>query len=228
MSAKAVCLLSGGIDSSTAAAVARSRGCEVYALTFDYGQRHKREIEAARAVAKFLNAAQHVVVSFDLRLWGGSALTDEIPLPEGRGTEEQAAEIPVTYVPARNTIFLAFALSYAEAVGAESIYIGANQVDYSGYPDCRGEYLKAFERVANLGTKAGVEGRMVFRIEAPLLNLKKSEIIRLGVSLGLDYGLTWSCYAGGELPCGRCDSCLIRLRGFKEAGLEDPLRYPKH
>jgi len=227
MSAKAVCLLSGGIDSSTAAAVARSRGCEVYALTFDYGQRHKREIEAARAVAKFLNAAQHVVVSFDLRLWGGSALTDEIPLPEGRGTEEQAAEIPVTYVPARNTIFLAFALSYAEAVGAESIYIGANQVDYSGYPDCRGEYLKAFERVANLGTKAGVEGRMVFRIEAPLLNLKKSEIIRLGVSLGLDYGLTWSCYAGGELPCGRCDSCLIRLRGFKEAGLEDPLRYPK-
>jgi 7-cyano-7-deazaguanine synthase len=199
----------------------------VYALTFDYGQRHKREIEAARAVAKFLNAAQHVVVSFDLRLWGGSALTDEIPLPEGRGTEEQAAEIPVTYVPARNTIFLAFALSYAEAVGAESIYIGANQVDYSGYPDCRGEYLKAFERVANLGTKAGVEGRMVFRIEAPLLNLKKSEIIRLGVSLGLDYGLTWSCYAGGELPCGRCDSCLIRLRGFKEAGLEDPLRYPK-
>jgi 7-cyano-7-deazaguanine synthase len=228
MSAKAVCLLSGGIDSSTAAAVARSRGCEVYALTFDYGQRHKREIEAARAVAKFLNAAQHVVVSFDLRLWGGSALTDEIPLPEGRGPEEQAAEIPVTYVPARNTIFLAFALSYAEAVGAESIYIGANQVDYSGYPDCRGEYLKAFERVANLGTKAGVEGRMVFRIEAPLLNLKKSEIIRLGVSLGLDYGLTWSCYAGGELPCGRCDSCLIRLRGFKEAGLEDPLRYPKH
>lgn len=227
MSAKAVCLLSGGIDSSTAAAVARSRGCEVYALTFDYGQRHKREIEAARAVARFLNAAQHVVVSFDLRLWGGSALTDEIPLPEGRGTEEQAAEIPVTYVPARNTIFLAFALSYAEAVGAESIYIGANQVDYSGYPDCRGEYLKAFERVANLGTKAGVEGRMVFRIEAPLLNLKKSEIIRLGVSLGLDYGLTWSCYAGGELPCGRCDSCLIRLRGFKEAGLEDPLRYPK-
>ena len=227
MSAKAVCLLSGGIDSSTAAAVARSKGCEVYALTFDYGQRHKREIEAARAVAKFLNAAQHVVVSFDLRLWGGSALTDEIPLPEGRSPEEQAAEIPVTYVPARNTIFLAFALSYAEAVGAESIYIGANQVDYSGYPDCRGEYLKAFERVANLGTKAGVEGRMVFRIEAPLLNLKKSEIIRLGFSLGLDYGLTWSCYAGGELPCGRCDSCLIRLRGFKEAGLEDPLRYPK-
>ncbi|MGC8833523.1 MAG: 7-cyano-7-deazaguanine synthase QueC, partial [Armatimonadota bacterium] len=191
MSAKAVCLLSGGIDSSTAAAVARSRGCEVYALTFDYGQRHRREIEAARAVAEFLRVVQHVVVSFDLRLWGGSALTAEIPLPEGRSPEERASEIPVTYVPARNTIFLAFALSYAEAVGAESIYIGANQIDYSGYPDCRGEYLRAFERVANLGTKAGVEGRMTFRIEAPLLNLKKSEIIRLGVSLGLDYGLTW-------------------------------------
>lgn len=222
---KAVCLLSGGVDSSTAAAVARGRGYALYAITFDYGQRHRRELEAAKAVAKALGAAQHVIVAFDLRVWGGSSLTSDMELPVGRGKEERASEIPSTYVPARNTIFLSFALGYAETVGAQAIFIGANQVDYSGYPDCREEYLKAFEHMANLGTKAGVTGDMRFRIEAPLLHLSKAEIIRLGTDLGLDYGLTWSCYAGGRKACGRCDSCLIRLEGFRKAGLTDPLEY---
>lgn len=222
---RAVCLLSGGVDSSTTAAVARDRGYALYAITFDYGQRHRRELEAAKAVAKALGAAQHVIVAFDLRVWGGSSLTSDMELPVDRGPEERASEIPSTYVPARNTIFLSFALGYAETVGAETIFIGANQVDYSGYPDCREEYLKAFEHMANLATKAGVTGEMRFRIEAPLLHLSKAEIIRLGVDLGLDYGLTWSCYAGGRKACGRCDSCLIRLEGFRKAGLTDPLEY---
>ncbi|MGQ9524140.1 MAG: 7-cyano-7-deazaguanine synthase QueC [Armatimonadota bacterium] len=222
---KAVCLLSGGIDSSTAAAVARDRGYAIYALTFDYGQRHKRELESAEAVARALGAIEHVIVTFDLRVWGGSSLTSDAELPLDRSDDERASDIPSTYVPARNTIFLAFALGYAETVGAEAIFIGANQVDYSGYPDCREEYLCAFEHMANLATKAAVTGQMRFRIEAPLLHLSKAEIIRLGMDLGLDYGLTWSCYAGGAKACGRCDSCLIRLAGFRKAGLADPLEY---
>ena len=225
MERRAVCLLSGGVDSSTAAAVARDRGYVLYAITFDYGQRHRRELEAARAVARALGAKQHIVMSFDMRALGGSSLTSDMELPLNRSEEERAAEIPSTYVPARNTIFLSFALAYAETVGAEAIFIGANQVDYSGYPDCREEYLKAFEHVANLGTKAGATGRVRFRIEAPLLHLSKAEIIRLGIDLGLDYGLTWSCYAGGPKACGRCDSCLIRLEGFRKAGAADPLEY---
>jgi len=222
---RAVCLLSGGLDSTTAAAVAKSRGHELYAITFDYGQRHVREMRSARDVARFLGAARHVVVTFDLRLWGGSSLTSDEPLPLDRRPDEMPGEIPSTYVPARNTIFLSFALGYAETVGAEAIFIGANQVDYSGYPDCRREYLEAFERMANLATKAGVEGTARFRIEAPLLDMTKAEIVRLGMSLGVDYGLTWSCYAGGELACGRCDSCVLRREGFRQAGLKDPLRY---
>ena len=220
---RAVVLLSGGLDSSTAAAVAKDRGCELYALTFDYGQRHQREIESAKAVGRALRVRDHVIISFDLRKWGGSALTDDIEVPVDRDAAEIGQDIPITYVPARNTIFLSFALGYAETVGADSIFIGVNQVDYSGYPDCRAEYLRAFERVANLATKAGVEGRMRFRIEAPLIDMTKAEIVKLGTSLGLDYGLTWSCYLGGEEPCGRCDSCKLRRAAFEAAGLSDPL-----
>lgn len=220
---RVVVLLSGGLDSSTAAAVAKDRGCELYALTFDYGQRHQREIESAKAVGRALRVRDHVIISFDLRKWGGSALTDDIEVPVDRDAAEIGQDIPITYVPARNTIFLSFALGYAETVGADSIFIGVNQVDYSGYPDCRAEYLRAFERVANLATKAGVEGRMKFRIEAPLIDMTKAEIVKLGTSLGLDYGLTWSCYLGGEEPCGRCDSCKLRRAAFEAAGLSDPL-----
>ena len=220
---RAVVLLSGGLDSSTAAAVAKDRGCELYALTFDYGQRHQREIESAKAVGRALRVRDHVIISFDLRKWGGSALTDDIEVPVDRDAAEIGQDIPITYVPARNTIFLSFALGYAETVGADSIFIGVNQVDCSGYPDCRAEYLRAFERVANLATKAGVEGRMKFRIEAPLIDMTKAEIVKLGTSLGLDYGLTWSCYLGGEEPCGRCDSCKLRRAAFEAAGLSDPL-----
>ena len=221
----AVCLLSGGLDSATAAAIARSRGFEVYALSFDYGQRHRRELDAARAVARSLGAARHVVLSFDLRLWGGSALTSGIELPSGRSPEEMSREIPVTYVPARNIIFLSFALAWAETLDARHIFIGANQLDYSGYPDCREEFLRAFERMAAVGTKAGVEGRPV-RIEAPLVHMSKADIIREGARLGVDFGLTWSCYRGGERPCGECDSCVLREKGFREAGLSDPLLAP--
>jgi 7-cyano-7-deazaguanine synthase len=221
----AVCLLSGGLDSATAAAIARSRGFEVYALSFDYGQRHRRELDAARAVARSLGAARHVVLGFDLRLWGGSALTSGIELPSGRSPEEMSREIPVTYVPARNIIFLSFALAWAETLDARHIFIGANQLDYSGYPDCREEFLRAFERMAAVGTKAGVEGRPV-RIEAPLVHMSKADIIREGARLGVDFGLTWSCYGGGERPCGECDSCILREKGFREAGLSDPLLAP--
>jgi len=221
----AVCLLSGGLDSATAAAIARSRGFEVYALSFDYGQRHRRELDAARAVARSLGAARHVVLGFDLRLWGGSALTSGIELPSGRSPEEMSREIPVTYVPARNIIFLSFALAWAETLDARHIFIGANQLDYSGYPDCREEFLRAFERMAAVGTKAGVEGRPV-RIEAPLVHMSKADIIREGARLGVDFGLTWSCYGGGERPCGECDSCILREKGFREAGQSDPLLAP--
>ncbi|MEJ5297106.1 MAG: 7-cyano-7-deazaguanine synthase QueC [Armatimonadota bacterium] len=218
----AVCLVSGGLDSATAAAIARSRGFEIYALSFDYGQRHRRELDAARAVAESLGAAQHLVLSFDLRLWGGSALTSGIDVPAGRSPEDMARDIPVTYVPARNIIFLSFALAWAETLEARHIFIGANQLDYSGYPDCREEFLRAFEHMAALGTKAGVDGRPV-KIEAPLVHMSKADIIREGARLGVDFGLTWSCYLGGERPCQQCDSCILRARGFQEAGLADPL-----
>jgi len=219
---KAVALLSGGMDSATAAAIARSEGYELYAISFAYGQRHSKELECARRVGESLGVVRHEIVEFDLRKWGGSALTDDLEVPLDRDASGMSAEVPVTYVPARNTIFLSFALGYAEAVGAGAIVIGANQLDYSGYPDCRGEYLEAFERMANLGTKAGQEGRR-FRVYAPLLNMTKAEIIRRGAELGVDYSLTWSCYLGLEAPCGRCDSCLLRAQGFHTAGIPDPL-----
>ncbi len=271
---KAVVLLSGGIDSSTALAVAKSEGYELYALTFDYNQRHKRELESAGLVASTLGAQKHLIIRFDLREIGGSALTSEIEVPKVRmqdtvpppnpsptrgeglgGGESLGSVIPVTYVPARNTIFLSFAIAWAEVLGAENIFIGANAIDYSGYPDCRPEYLRAFEAMANLATKASVEDGLRFMIRAPLILMKKSEIIRKGVELGLDYSLTWSCYdpqpataevqsssatadkvksfkgkksplqtqANELIPCGLCDSCIFRAKGFKEAGIKDPL-----
>lgn len=224
---RAVCLVSGGLDSATSLACARRDGFEVYALSFDYGQRHKVELEAAARVAKVLGAARHEITRIDLRLFGGSALTGEIEVPKHRAAAEMSRGIPVTYVPARNTIFLSFALAWAEVLGASDIYLGVNAVDYSGYPDCRPEYIEAFRRMANLATKAGVEGSMALNIHTPLIALSKAEIIRLGVSLGVDYSLTHSCYdpdpAG--LACGECDSCRLRLAGFAEAGLADPLQY---
>lgn len=224
---RAVCLLSGGLDSATGLACARHDGFVTYALSFDYGQRHKVELEAAKRVAKALGAERHEVTRIDLRLFGGSALTADLDVPKGRDTGEMSHGIPITYVPARNTIFLSFALAWAEVLGASDIYLGVNAVDYSGYPDCRPEYIDAFRKMANLATKAGVEGEMDLRIHTPLISLSKAEIIRLGVSLGVDYGLTHSCYdpdmAG--LACGRCDSCLLRLAGFAEAGIADPLDY---
>lgn len=222
---RAVVLLSGGLDSATAAAIAKDQGYELYALTFDYGQRHKREIDAAHTVGRSLGVKDHVVISFDLRKWGGSSLTSDADVPVDRDIDEMAEAIPSTYVPARNTIFLSFALGYAETIGADAIFIGANQVDYSGYPDCREEYLQAFENMANLATKAGVEGTMRFHIEAPLITMTKADIIKAGTSLGVDYGLTWSCYLGGEKACGKCDSCKLRLAAFEAAELTDPLEY---
>ncbi len=222
---KAVVLLSGGLDSATTAAIARSEGYKLYAISFDYGQRHCREITSARAVAKHLEAADHLIVDFDLRRIGGSALTSDIGVPMDRLTEEMGSDIPITYVPARNTIFLSFGLGYAETIGAFDIFIGVSQVDYSGYPDCRREFLEAFEKTANLATRAGVEAKGTFRVHAPLLDLSKSQTISLGTELGLDYSLTWSCYLGGDKACGRCDSCKLRLAGFAEAGETDPLEY---
>jgi 7-cyano-7-deazaguanine synthase len=218
----AVVLLSGGLDSYTAAAIARAEGFELYALTVSYGQRHVREIRAARAVAAALGVRRHVEMSVDLAAFGGSALTAPIPVPKNRPID--SGDIPVTYVPARNTVFLSLALAFAEAIGATEIVIGVNALDYSGYPDCRPEYLHAFEQLAALATKAGVEGARI-TIRAPLLHMSKAEIIRRGLSLGLDYGLTHSCYdprPDGE-PCSRCDSCRLRAKGFAEAGVADPL-----
>jgi 7-cyano-7-deazaguanine synthase len=220
--ARAVVLLSGGLDSYTAAAVARRDGLELYALSINYGQRHVRELEAARAVAAALGVARHVEIDLDLSRFGGSALTADIDVPKDRPLD--ATDIPVTYVPARNTIFLALALGWAEVVGATHIVIGVNALDYSGYPDCRPEFVRAFEQVAALATRAGVEGRPL-AIATPLIDMSKAEIIRLGTALGLDYGLTHSCYDpepdGG--PCGRCDSCRLRAHGFAAAGISDPL-----
>jgi 7-cyano-7-deazaguanine synthase len=224
---KAVVLLSGGVDSATALAIARQEGFEPYALTFRYGQRHAIEIEAARRVAAACPVERHEIVDFDLRRFGGSALTDNIPVPKDRSPDRMGREIPITYVPARNTIFLSFALAWAEVLAAADIFVGVNALDYSGYPDCRPEYIAAFETMSNLATKAGVEGRQRWRIHTPLIALSKLEIIRTGLSLGVNDALTASCYdpsPAGE-ACGRCDACVLRLKGFAEAGVRDPIRY---
>jgi 7-cyano-7-deazaguanine synthase len=224
---KGVILLSGGVDSATAAALAKNAGYQIHALTFRYGQRHERELESATKIAAFLGAISHRVIEFDLRAIGGSALTDRIEVPKGRRVENIGAGVPVTYVPARNTIFLAFGLALAERIGAADIFFGANQLDYSGYPDCREEYVCAFEHMANLATKAAIEGQRRLKIHTPLIRMSKAEIIRKGLELGLDYGLTWSCYdpRPDGVACGLCDSCQLRLKGFSEAGVRDPISY---
>jgi 7-cyano-7-deazaguanine synthase len=224
MAPRAVVLLSGGLDSTTALAVARAEGYECYALSFDYGQRHARELESARRVAAALGATAHLTLGLDLRAIGGSALTADIPVPKARAAEAIGTGIPVTYVPARNTIFLSHALAWAEVNDAQDIFIGVNVLDASGYPDCRPEYIAAFEHLANLATRAGVEGRSRFRIHTPLIALSKADIIRRGRDLGVDFSLTWSCYApeADGRVCGLCDSCLLRKKGFAEAHLPDP------
>jgi 7-cyano-7-deazaguanine synthase len=223
----AVILLSGGLDSATAAAIAKQEGFQLHALSFRYGQRHEREVEAAKNLAAFLKMETHRVIDFDLRTIGGSALTDQIEVPKGRTSKEIAHGIPVTYVPARNTIFLAFGLALAERVEACDIFFGANQLDYSGYPDCREEYIRAFEKMADLATKAGIEGKSRIKIHVPLIQMTKAQIIRKGAELGINYALTWSCYdpASDGRACGLCDSCQLRLKGFQEAGLIDPVPY---
>lgn len=224
---KAVVLLSGGLDSATVLAMARAEGFAPYALSFSYGQRHEVELEAAKRVAASLGAVRHEIAQIDLRMFGNSALTADIAVPKDRPASEIAHGIPVTYVPARNTIFLSFALAWAEVLGASDVFIGVNALDYSGYPDCRPEYIEAYERMANLATKAGVEGNQRLRIHTPLISLSKSQIIRSGLSLGVDYGLTLSCYDPSPFgeACGHCDSCQLRLKGFREAGAKDPARY---
>jgi 7-cyano-7-deazaguanine synthase len=224
---RAIVLLSGGLDSATVLAIAKAEGYDVMALSFRYGQRHAVELKAARAVASAAGVARHLEVELDLRAMGGSALTADIPVPRKRSLEERSGEIPVTYVPARNTIFLAYALGFAEVEQAPDLFLGVNALDYSGYPDCRAEYIAVFERLANLATKAGVEGTAKFRIHTPLIELSKREIIARGLALGVDYSLTHSCYdpsPNGE-ACGECDSCQLRLKGFRENGIEDPAPY---
>ncbi len=228
MNAKnAVVLLSGGVDSTTTLAIALDEGFNVFALSFDYGQRHRHELDAARAVADALGVTKHVVTTIDLRALGGSALTDDIEVPKGRAADEIDDGIPITYVPARNTIFLSHALAWAEVLWSSDIFIGVNALDYSGYPDCRPEYIEAFVRMANLATKASVEGGNQLAIRTPLIELSKAQIIRRGLDLGVDYGLTWSCYDPDEsnVACGDCDSCVLRMKGFREAGASDPIRY---
>ena len=222
---KAVVLLSGGLDSATVMAIARSEGYELYALSFRYGQRHVFELEAAARVAARIGVADHRTAVIDLRVFGGSALTGDIDVPKGRTADEMGLGIPITYVPARNTIFLSFALAWAEVLGSSDIFIGVNALDYSGYPDCRPEFIEAFEKMASLATKAGVEGRQALKIHTPLIAMTKAQIIKKGLELGVDYGLTSSCYdpsAAGK-PCGECDSCVLRRKGFEENGMEDPL-----
>lgn len=220
----AVVLLSGGLDSATVLAIARSEGYVQYALSFRYGQRHSVELEAARRIAQTQGVAHHVVANIDLRVFGGSALTDDIDVPHHASADDLGEEIPVTYVPARNTVFLSFALAWAETLHANDVFIGVNALDYSGYPDCRPEYIRAFERMANLATKAGVEGQQQLRIHTPLIDLTKAQIIERGLALGLDYSLTHSCYDPDAVgrACGICDSCLLRQRGFAELGMKDP------
>jgi len=222
---KAVCLVSGGLDSSTCLGVARRDGYDCYALSFDYGQRHRVELESAARVASQFNAREHRVVRIDLRAFGASALTADIDVPKHRSGEDMSSGIPITYVPARNTIFLAFAMAWAEVIECSDIFIGVNAIDYSGYPDCRPEFIAAFEKMANLATRAAVEGRTHLRIHTPLASLNKSAIVKLGVEVGVDFALTHSCYDPGEggRPCRECDSCILRRKGFEEAGLRDPL-----
>jgi 7-cyano-7-deazaguanine synthase len=224
---RAVVLLSGGLDSSTTLAIAKAAGFEVYALSFRYGQRHQSEIEAARRIARAFDVKQHNIAQIDLRAFGGSALTSTTPVPKDRSADAMSTGIPATYVPARNTIFLAFALAWAEVLRAEDIFLGINAVDYSGYPDCRPEFIVAFQRMAELATKASVEGCQQLTIHTPLISLSKAQIIRRGIDLGVDYSLTHSCYDPSPLgdACGHCDSCLIRLRGFEEIGQVDPAPY---
>src|SRR6202049_3467267 len=223
----AVCLLSGGLDSSTCLALARRDGYECYALSFDYGQRHRIELDAAARVATSFGAREHRTARIDLRAFGASALTADIDVPKHRSSAEMEQGIPITYVPARNTIFLSFAMAWAEVLECSDIFIGVNAIDYSGYPDCRPEFVHAFEHLANLATKAGVEGRTRLRIHTPLAQLNKAAIVRLGAEVGLDFALTHSCYdpEEGGRPCGQCDSCLLRRKGFSEAGIPDPLPY---
>src|SRR5687767_2193220 len=225
--ASAVVLLSGGIDSTTTAAIAMSRGFDVHALSFRYGQRHRSELDAARRVAERLGISRHVILDIDLRAFGGSALTSDIEVPKDTPMDEIGQRIPATYVPARNTIFLSFALGWAEVLGASDIFIGANAMDYSGYPDCRPEYIQAFQRMADLATKAGVEAGRRITIHTPLIELAKRDIIERGLALGVDYSLTLTCYdpSPDGAACGRCEACLLRLKGFREAGMEDPAPY---
>ena len=227
MPPKAVILSSGGLDSTTVLAMARERGFALYSITFDYGQRHRFELGAAKRIAEAMGVERRVLVKFDLRSFGGSALTDRIEVPKDTPHERIGENIPITYVPARNTVFLSLALGWAETLGAYDIFIGVNALDYSGYPDCRPEFIEAFERTANLATRAGVEGRGRFRVHTPLIRMTKSEIIRVGMRLGVDYGLTHSCYdpSTDGVACGRCDACLLRRRGFEQAGLPDPIAY---
>ena len=225
MSKKAVCLLSGGLDSTTVVAMAQNEGFEVYALSFRYGQRHSIELERASAFAKQRGVASHAILDIDLRSFGGSALTADIAVPKGHSVEDISAGIPITYVPARNTIFLSFALGWAEVLGAQDIFVGVNAMDYSGYPDCRPEFIEAFEHLGNLATKAGVEGGQRLKIRAPLINMSKADIIRKGLELGVDFSETTSCYdpAPNGAPCKQCDSCLLRSKGFAQVGIQDPL-----
>ena len=227
MSKKAVVLLSGGLDSTTTLAIARDQGYETYAMSFRYGQRHTVELQCAKEVANTLGVKQRTIVDIDLRTFGGSALTADIEVPKDRSDAEMGDGIPITYVPARNTIFLSYALAWAEVLAADTIFIGVNAIDYSGYPDCRPEYIAAYQAMANLATQAGVEGKTKLKIRAPLIDKTKAEIIQIGAALGVDYSLTLSCYdpdADGR-ACGGCDSCLLRKKGFKEAGIPDPTRY---
>jgi len=226
---KAVVLLSGGIDSTTTLAIAKKMGFTIYALSFRYGQRHQIELEAAVSIAHDFSVAKHLIVDIDLRLIGGSALTGNIDVPKSRSVEQMGKDIPVTYVPARNTIFLSYALAWAEVIGSFDIFIGVNALDYSGYPDCRPEYIVAYEKMANLATKAGVEGNQKLKIHTPLIEMSKADIIRQGIELGVDYSLTHSCYdpSAEGLACAECDSCFLRLKGFKEAGITDSIKYKK-
>ena len=224
---KAVVLLSGGLDSTTTLAIARSEGFELHAMTFRYGQRHETEIDAARRITARNGVAQHIIVEIDLRMFGGSALTSDIAVPKGRDLADMSSGIPVTYVPARNTVFLSFALAWAETLKSEDIFIGVNALDYSGYPDCRPEYIEAYQRMANLATREGVEGRQHLRIHTPLIALTKAEIIEKGLTLGVDYSITSTCYDPGPSgeACGGCDACQLRLKGFAANGMADPARY---
>jgi 7-cyano-7-deazaguanine synthase len=222
----AVVLVSGGLDSSTTLAIAIERGFVAHAISFRYGQRHSRELDAANAIARHFGVTDHRAVDIDLRLFGGSALTsDDIAVPHGRSLDEMGHGVPVTYVPGRNLIFLSFATAFAEVIGANDIFLGINALDYSGYPDCRLEFLEAFQTAANLATKAGTEDGRALRCHAPLIQMTKADIVREGTRLGVPWALTWSCYEGGEKACGQCDSCLLRLKGFAEAGFSDPLPY---